>query len=197
MTSFMKFFPNPTFVDILVLFLMHPEQERYQSSIVTSTGKALMQVQRILKRLEETGLITKVMRGNRAYYRANRKHPAFEDIKRVLLKTVVIGEALKTALIPLKKKVHFAFIFGSIARSEETADSDIDLFLVGDLKLREMATFLGSFRDQVGREINPVIYPVSEFKEKLKQKNNFLIEVLNSPKIWLMGDESEFAKMGQ
>lgn len=81
MASFARLFPNPSFVDTLILFLTHPDDEIYQSRVVISTGWALMQVQRALKRLEETGLITKTKSGNRIYYKANKKHPAFEDIK--------------------------------------------------------------------------------------------------------------------
>lgn len=197
MNPFIKLFPSPSFVAVLTVFLEHPEEEIYQSLIVETTKCALIQVQRALKRLEETGLITRAKSGNRIYYKANRLHPAFEDIKRALFKTVLFGDLLKETLDSLKGKIQFSFIYGSIARGEENFSSDIDLFIVGDLGMRDIASLLGSVGSDIGREINPTVYPIHEFKRKIKEKNLFLEEIIHKPKIWLIGDESEFAKMAQ
>src|SRR6185295_10557720 len=89
MNSFIKIFPNPTFVDVLLFFLLHPREEIYQAALVQATKGTLMQVQRALQRIEAARLITKIKRGNRAYYRANEKHPAFEDLKQAFMKTIV------------------------------------------------------------------------------------------------------------
>ncbi|WP_068471482.1 nucleotidyltransferase domain-containing protein [Candidatus Protochlamydia phocaeensis] len=197
MNSFIKLFPSPSFVAVLTLFLAHPEEEIYQSRIVEVTKCALVQVQRALKRLEETGLITKTKSGNRIYYKANRRHPAFEDIKKALFKTVLFGDLLKKALNSVKDKIQFSFIYGSLARGEESFDSDIDLFIIGDLGMRDVASLLGVVGHEIGREINPTVYPLKEFKKKIKEKNTFIREIMSKPKIWLIGEESEFAKMGQ
>lgn len=197
MNPFIKLFPSPSFVAVLTLFLTHPEEEIYQSRIVETTKCILIQVQRALKRLEETGLITKTKSGNRVYYKANRMHPAFEDIKRALFKTILFGDLLKDALDPFKDRIEFSFIYGSLARGEESFDSDIDLFIIGDLGMRDVASLLGAVGHEIGREINPTVYPLREFKKKIKEKNTFIKEIMNKPKIWLIGEESEFAKMAQ
>ena len=197
MSVFIKLFPNPAVVDVLILFVLHPDKEIYQASVVESTGKALMQVQRALKRIEEAGLITKERVGNRIYYKANRMHPAFEDIKRALFKTVIIGDALKKKLDFLKSKILYCFIYGSTARAEERSSSDIDLFLIGNLGLRDVASMLGSIREELGREVNPTVYSINEFKNKLKERNIFITTIIQEPKIWLTGDENEFKKMAQ
>jgi predicted nucleotidyltransferase len=195
MNSFIKLFPSPSLVAVLTLFLKHPEEEIYQSRIVETTKCALVQVQRALKRLEETGLITKTKSGNRIYYKANRMHPAFEDIKRALFKTVIFGDLLKMALDPVKDRIQFSFIYGSLARGEESVNSDVDLFIIGDLGMRDVASLLGVVGHEIGREINPTVYPLKEFKKKIKEKNTFIKEIMRKPKIWLIGEESEFAKM--
>lgn len=197
MNPFIKLFPSPSFVAVLNLFLAHPDEEFYQSRIVEMTQCALVQVQRALKRIEEAGIITKIKSGNRIYYKANRLHPAFEDIKKALFKTVLFGELLKEALRPLKDKVQFSFIYGSLARGEESLNSDIDLMVIGNLGIREVASVLGSIGQEIGREINPTVYPLKEFRKKIKDKNSFIKEIIHQPKIWLIGDESEFAKMDQ
>ncbi|HXF29250.1 MAG TPA: hypothetical protein VN457_05320, partial [Chlamydiales bacterium] len=125
MNSFIKIFPNPTFVDVLLFFLLHPREEIYQAALVQATKGTLMQVQRALQRIEAARLITKIKRGNRAYYRANEKHPAFEDLKQAFMKTIVFSDLFTKALRPLKKMILYGFIYGSVARGDETQLSDV------------------------------------------------------------------------
>ncbi|MGA8140939.1 MAG: nucleotidyltransferase domain-containing protein [Desulfobaccales bacterium] len=197
LSTLAELFPNPALVKVLSLFLLHPEKEFYQRGITESTGNALLQVQRALKRIEHTGLVTKTKRGNMVYYKADRMHPAFEDLKRAFLKTVALGDVLREALAPLAEKVKLAFIFGSLAQGKETAQSDIDLFLVGELSLRETTKVLGSIMPELGREFNPVVYPPEEFKKKARENHHFITEVIRGPKIWLIGNEDELAKLAE
>ena len=173
LSSLAELFPNPTLVKVLSLFLLQPEKEFYQRGIAETTGNALLQVQRALKRIERTGLVTKTKRGNMIYFKADRMHPAFEDLKRVFLKTVALGDVLREALTPLADKVKLAFIFGSLAQGRETAQSDIDLFLVGELSLRKTTKILGPVTSDLGREFNPVVYSPEEFKKKGPRKSPF------------------------
>jgi predicted nucleotidyltransferase len=195
MNPFIKLFPNPSLVDVLAIFLTRPDEEFYQSYVVESTGYALIQVQRALKRLEIIGLIEKTKSGNRLYYKANQRHPAFQDIKNALFKTVLLGDLLKKSLESISKHIKFGFIYGSFASGKESASSDIDLFIVGELGIRDIANILSDSGRKLEREINPTVYSEKEFKKKIKEKNPFIKEVLNKPKIWLMGNESEFKKM--
>lgn len=196
MDSFIKLFPSPSLVDVLAIFLMHPDEEFYQTSLVESTGHALMQVQRALKRLEEAGLIEKIKSGNRFRYKVLSQHPAFQDIKNALLKTVLLGDYLKKALKAVKKDVQFGFIYGSLASGEETSKSDIDLFLIGELGIRDIASILSETRRRLGREINPTVYTEKEFRQKQKKNTPFINDVINKPKIWLIGNENDFKKTG-
>jgi predicted nucleotidyltransferase len=195
LSNLSELFPNPALVEVLSLFLLHPENEFYQRGIAEATGNALRQVQRALKRIERAGLVTKTRRGNMVYYKAERMHPAFEDLKHVFLKTVALGDVLREALGPLANKVKLAFIFGSLAQGRETAQSDIDLFLVGELSLKELIKLLGPVISELGREFNPVVYPPDEFKKKARENHHFITEVIRGSKIWLIGNEEELAKL--
>lgn len=197
MNPFVKLFPTASFVDVLAVFLTHPDEEFYQAYLAESTGCALMQVQRALKRLEETGLIHKTKSGNRFYYKANSNHPAFEDLKRALLKTVLFGDLFKEALSTIKRKIDFSFIYGSLASGKESFKSDVDLFIIGNLGLRDIAGILDTIGHDLRREINPTIYSINEFKKKLNDKNPFIKNILTEPKIWLIGEENEFKKMAK
>ena len=195
MTSLSALFPSPVVVDILSLFLMHSGEEYYQRSLAEKTGYSLAQVQYALERIEKSGFVTKKKSGNRLYYKAQRNHPAFEDLKQVFLKTVALADVVQEGLKPLEKKIQFAFVYGSIASGEERTDSDIDLFLLGDVTLKDIANFVADLSKKLKREVNPVNYTQKTFIERLKEDNRFTNELMVTPKIWLIGNEDEFARL--
>lgn len=197
MDPLVKLFANPSLVEILNLFLLNPEEEFYQSDIAKKTNKALMQVQRSLKILKEIGLISSIQRGRMVYYRAVRTHPAFEDLKRLFLKTLSLGESIRQALRPFCDKIHSAFIFGSVAKGDESLDSDIDLFIIADLTLRELSKALSPLSKKFRRELNPVIFNQSEFQKKISKKDHFLIEVMGTPKLWIIGNENDLKQLAK
>ena len=194
-SAWSSLFASKTLVALLKVFITSPEKSFYQNELASMTGAGRYTVQRELLRLEQAGLITTVRRGNRVYYSADRSHPAFEDLKRMFLKTVSLGDALRAGLSPLATKVRVAFVYGSYASGLEKARSDIDLMIVGDLGPREASDVLGPLGRELGVEFNPVVYPVNEFKAKVKEGHHFVMEVLKGPKIFLIGDEGEIREL--
>jgi predicted nucleotidyltransferase len=192
-SSLAKLFPNPTVLDVLSALLLHPETEFYQRELADRTGSTLLQVQRALRRIEAAGLVTRTRRGNRVYYAVERHHPVFEDLKRIALKTVGLGDSLREVLKPFRDKIRLAFVFGSFAAGTETASSDVDLLLVGELTSRQASRSLGPLGRELSREFNPVIYPAKEFRQKAKQGNRFVQELVAGPKVWLMGTSDDLA----
>lgn len=174
---------------LLKVFFLHPTQDFYQRELVDLTSERLFLVQRGLARLIQAGLVHQVSRGNRVYYRANQSHPAFEDLKAVILKTVGLGDTVRAQLDRLGDRVKIAFLYGSVVRGEETASSDIDIMLIGDLSGREVASVFAPLKKMLHREINPSVYRLAEVRRKLKDGHPFLTTVLNEPKVFLLGDE--------
>lgn len=193
--SLARLFPNPAMLDVMVLIMLHPDQEFYQREIVERTQNTVLQVQRALKRIQDAGFVQKSKSGNRAYYRARREHPAFEDFKRVLIKTVGLGDQLRDALRPHEKNIRLACIFGSVAAGQEVASSDVDLLIVGQLTSRQAAKVLGPIGRTLGREFNPTIYPEIEFRSKFRRGNQFIQQVMSGPKIWLVGGDDELTAL--
>lgn len=193
--SLARLFPNPAVLDVLALLLLNPEQEFYQREIADRTESTVLQAQRALKRIQDAGLVVSNRRGNRVYYCARREHPAFEDLKRVLIKTVALGDQLRAALEPIEDSVRLAFIYGSVAAGEEVATSDVDMLLVGQLSSRSAAKVLGPLGRDMGREFNATVYPESEFRAKARRGNQFIRQVVSGPKIWLVGDEQELTEL--
>ncbi len=193
--SWARLFASETLVALLEVFLTRPDESFYQKELADAVRARLYLVQRELARLEKTELISKVRRGNRVYYRANRAHPVFEELKRAFLKTVALGDALRATLAPLVHRVRVAFVYGSYASGGETAESDVDLFLVGELSSREAADVLGPVSRELGRELNTAVYSPAEFRRKAQEGHHFITEVLRAPKVYLIGDERELTDL--
>jgi len=148
-----------------------------------------------LKRIMSAGLVLSARRGNRVYYTSNTRHPAHEDLKRVLIKTVAFGDQLRDRLKPFSKQIHLAFIFGSMAAGTERSGSDVDLLIVGQLTSREVAKVLGPLGREMDREFNATLYPEKEFRSKARRGNRFIGQVIGEPKIWLIGNEQELTNL--
>lgn len=130
------------------------------------------------------------------YYSANRGHPVYNELKSLLLKTVALGDRLRTGLEGAKSKIRLAFVFGSIASGTEAATSDIDMFVVGSIGSRNLSAILGPLGRELGRELNTALYTQEEFRGKLNAGNHFIREVLAGPKIWLIGSQDDLDAMG-
>lgn len=182
-------FAGRAVVALLRLFILSPTRDFYQREFVDLTGERLFLIQKGLARLIRAGVVDKTSRGNRVYYRANQSHPAFRDLKAVILKTVGVGDTLRAQLERVRDRVKVAFIYGSVARGEETASSDIDLMLFGDLSGREVASVFSPVKKMLNREINPSVYTPAEFRKKVRERNAFVTTVLREPKLFLLGDK--------
>jgi uncharacterized protein len=147
------------------------------------------------KKLESIGLINKRIDGNRTYYQANKNHPLYNTIHDLVLKTTGLTEILKKPLSiePIK----FAFVFGSMASGKENANSDIDLFIIGDIGLRALSKLLKEPGKTINREINQHIMTSGEFIKRKIGKEHFVTTVLESPKLMIIGNENDFAKLGE
>jgi uncharacterized protein len=125
-------------------------------------------------------------------YRANRNHPTFAELHALLAKTAGVSHQLAEALNPLAKSIEFAFVYGSFARGDENAGSDIDLMVIGQVTLDELLEHLSPLERTLRRPINPTIYSQKELRAKLKAGNHFLKAIQKGKNTFLIGDENEF-----
>jgi predicted nucleotidyltransferase len=129
------------------------------------------------------------------FYQANHEHPEFPELKALVAKTTGIFQMLKTALAPLVSRIAFAFVYGSFARGEEKAASDIDLMVVGSTSLDEILDALGPVEKRLRRPVNPTIYSLEDVRARLHEGNYFLQSLKKSKKVFLIGHEDEFRKV--
>ena len=181
---------------VLALLYGVPDEVFFLRQIARQIGTSVGSVQRELETLTGFGLLNRTVLGRQVFYQANRDHPVFVELHSLVAKTSGIFYLLRSALAPLAKEILFAFVFGSMARGEEDAGSDVDLMVIGDATLDEILTRLTSAESDLGRPINPTVYSLREFKSKLRAGNHFLRSVMRQKNVLLIGDENEFRKMG-
>jgi len=181
---------------ILALLYGRVDQSFYTREIAREADASVGAVQRELENLSKVGLILRKSVGRQVFYQANRDAPIFSEMRTLVNKTIGIFGALRSALRPLSKQIVAAFVYGSIAREEETAQSDVDLLVVGKATLDQVLSRLSTVEKVIGRPINPTVYSIAEFKSKLASGNHFLTATLKGQKIFLLGNEDEFRKVG-
>jgi len=172
---------------ILGLLFSHPDESFYLSEIVRSIGGSLGTVRRELLRLVDAGLLTRSRRGNQTHYRANEACPIFPELRGLILKTVGLVDVLRVALEGLDG-VRVAFVYGSFAQGEARAESDIDVMVIGNVTFAKVCEHLRPAQEQLRREVNPVVYSVREFRRKVAAQHDFLTEVLQHEKLFVIGD---------
>lgn len=180
---------------ILSLLYGHPDESYYLRQIVRIIDFGLGPVQRELKQLTDVGIIRRSASGHQVYYQANPASPVFKELKSLITKTVGVGDTLRTALAPLKDRISIALVYGSVARGEENHRSDVDLLVVGDIAFTEVVKVLRGAQETLGREINPTVYPVEEFRSGIAEEHYFIQNVLSGPKIFVIGDEHELKRL--
>ena len=180
---------------VLALLYGRADSSFYTKQILDAVKIGRGTVQRELKNLTDTGIIIREVQGRQVYYRANEKCPIFNELKSIVRKTFGMVDVLRQSLGTEGAKVRVAFIFGSVARSTDDRRSDIDLMVVGEISFGDVVSLLSPAEEELGREVNPVVYPVAEFKKKVKEDHHFVKTVLEDEKIFVIGDEHELRRL--
>ena len=175
---------------VLAVLFGSPDRSFYANELIALARSGTGAVQRELASLLAAGLVTVRDQGNQKHYQANAASPVFAELRGLVLKTVGLADVLRAALAPLAGQITMAFVYGSVARREDTAASDVDVLIVSDaLGYAEVFGALESAAQTLGRAINPTLYTRAELARRRAQDNAFVTRVLDQPRIWLMGDE--------
>jgi DNA-binding transcriptional ArsR family regulator len=182
---------------ILSTLLLRPEDALHVRELARVTGISPGTLHRELRALAELGLLSRRETGRQVFYSANRDAAVFKDLASLLRKTAGLGDVLKAALAPLVDRIRLAFVYGSMASGSARAHSDVDLMLLGSLTFAEVVKALHPAQATIGREINPTVMSVAEFNRRRRERDGFVTSVSKAPKIWLFGDDDDFAKLGK
>lgn len=174
---------------VLGFLFGQPERSFYGSELIKLTRAGSGAVQRELKQLTDSGLLTTHQRGNQKHYQANPAAPIFEELCSIVRKTFGLAGPLREALEPVVDHIEAAFVFGSVAKKSDTALSDIDLMLISDdLSYGDLFLALDAVSARLGRTVNPTMLTRKELARKHRDGESFVKRVLAQPKLWIIGD---------
>lgn len=180
-------------VRVLAWFYMHHDESFFVRQLATILKEDSTNLSRELSNLEKVGILSSTRQGNLKYFQANKNCSFFNELRGLILKTIgVIGE-LKSSLEKFPD-IEYAFVYGSYAKGEEKADSDVDLIIIGDVDLDRFDSLISNLEKRFGRTINYVTYDYKEFLSKKRARDGFIMDVLKDKKIMLVGDEHELKK---
>jgi predicted nucleotidyltransferase len=177
---------------VLALLYGHVERSFYLKEIIDWVDAGRGTVQREVEKLTSAGILTKRAIGNQQHYQANPSCQVYDELCGIVRKTFGLADVIGEALLPFDKQVAYTFIYGSIAKGEETASSDVDLFVVSEsVAYSELMGVLTEAAEELGRTINPSIYSRQDIKKKISEGNAFLSRVMEQPKIWVKGSDDD------
>ena len=182
---------------VLSRLFLHPDRRYFGRQLEELLGEDSTNISRELARLAKLSILVCQTEGRQKYYQANRESPIFSELQGFVIKTYGLVDVVREALKPLAKKVAVSFVHGSFAKGSVKPDSDVDLMVIGSCSFGEVIDAISKAQDKLGREVNPSVYPVDEFKKKVTNKHHFLTTVLNEPKIFIIGDENDLRRLAQ
>jgi len=179
---------------VLGLLLLRPEDALHGREVARRTGLPAGTITRELTKLAAVGLLKREKRGNQQVYSADTGSPIYTELASILRKTSGLADVLIQALVPAAPALRLALVFGSVAQGRETAGSDVDVLLFGDLDFAQAVTLLHPTQALLGREVNPKVFTAAEFSAKAATEP-FIRDILAKPKIFLMGNDHDLAEL--
>lgn len=183
---------SPVQQRVLGLLFGQPQRRFRSAELIRLAGSGTGAVHRLLTQLADVGLVTVARSGNQKHYQANRACPVFPELHRLIVKTVGVVAPLKRALAPKAKKIHAAFVYGSVAKRTETARSDIDLMVVSDvLTYPDLFRTVQSAERVLARSVNPTVMTLAEWRAKRAQPGSFAARVAHGPRLFVIGSDDD------
>lgn len=177
---------------VLALLFGNPERSFYTSEILRHVNSGVGAVDRELSRLHRSGLVTVERVGNQKHYRANKEAPVFEDLRGLLEKTVNVIEPLKKSFERHVSGIRSAFVFGSVAKGTDTAESDVDIMVIGDdLNYSDLYTAAQEAELTLKRPVHPLFMSSQDWQRHVCDEGSVMNKISRSPKLFFIGSENE------
>ncbi|MDT4896431.1 MAG: hypothetical protein QOH25_1508 [Acidobacteriota bacterium] len=177
--------------ELLAAIFGQPERWWYLSELAEHLNTTPSSLQRELKSLVSSGILRQRRDGKRTYFQAEKELPIFDELRTIFMKTLGVADTLKNALAKFGDRIRCAFIYGSVARHEDHALSDVDLMVIGSVGLSDLSPTLRILEKRFKREFNVKCYSPEEFRKKVEEHNHFALSILKKERVFLQGDKNE------
>ena len=181
--------------ELLAAIFGQPERWWYLSELAGHLDTTPSSLQRELESLVSSGILRQRRDGKRTYFQAEKELPIFDELRSIFMKTLGVADTLKNALAKFGGRIRCAFIYGSVARHEEHALSDVDLMVISSVGLSDLSPTLRILEKRFKREFNVKCYSPEEFRKKVEERNHFVLNILKKEKLFLQGDKNELESL--
>jgi len=185
-----KIFKSKTRKELFRLYFTNPDHEYYLRELERILNIPVSMIRKELIRLEEEGVFLFRRKGNLTYYLLNQSYPLFDELKSIVFKTIGVQGLLREVLSKIRG-IEVAFIYGSFAKHEEIAKSDIDLLIIGKFNDSRLLREINKLEKVLKREINYSIFRRDEWEKKMDEKDSFVIDLRKHPKIFAVGGQND------
>lgn len=181
---------TPVQMRVLALLFGHPSRSFQSNELIRLAKSGTGAVHRQLGRLAAAGLVTVTKVGNQKFYQANAESPVFAELRGFVVKTVGVVEPLRRALAPLADRIRAAFVYGSVAKGNDRADSDVDLLVLSDsLHHDQLYEALAPAEQELGRPVNPTLVTLDAWRARRAEPDSFASRVAGSPHLFVLGSD--------
>ena len=171
---------------LLAFYFTNPTARRHLRDLAQQLAIDPSNLSRELRRLELEGLFQSETSGRQKYFQLNRKYPLFNEVRSIVAKT--IGAKFQIAAVLKEiKRIEEAYLYGSFARNQQDAASDIDVLIIGNPNAESLAVAVRKLERQLVREINYTVLSRKEFTARRKRKDAFLENVWHNKRVPLIG----------
>jgi len=178
-------------VKIVELFLSDPRELYHVRGIVREIKEEINAVRRELDRFESAGLLKKESRGNRLYYWVRTDYPFFGDLVSIVAKTSGLGAEIISNKGKIGK-INFVMFSGKfVRRKDDKKEDSVDILVVGDIVLPELAAVIRKEETKRGKEINYTVMSKEELDFRKKRRDPFLLSILLGSRVMIVGDEED------
>ena len=181
---------------LLGLLLMRPDERYHVRELARMSEIPVGSIHRELKTMAEAGLLIRDQVGNQVLYQADQSCPIYEELASIFRKTSGLASLVCDHLDEISDRIDFAVVFGSMASGRQKSVSDVDILILGNIELIDVVRALSPLGQTLRREINPVVMTAGHFSAQVMKKDRFALRVIEGPKILVIGDADEFAKLG-
>jgi predicted nucleotidyltransferase len=175
---------------LLASFFTNPTARHHLRDLAERLSIDPANLSKELRRLEQDGLFASEVSGRQKYFRLNRAYPLFQEVRGIVTKTVGAVPLLAQSLKRIEG-IEEAYLYGSFARNQQDAASDIDVLVIGTPREKALAEGVRRLEGQLGREITYTVLTRKEFAARRAQKDPFLEGVWHSRRVSLVATHEE------
>lgn len=179
---------------LLEIFFENPEKKFYLRQLARLLKKEPGNFQRDINKLVKNSILLSEYEANNRFFRINKEYSLYNELRDIFFKTFGVGKRIQKILNTVDG-IEIAFIFGSFAKRKEDTLSDVDLMLIGKFSEDKLFPLISRLESKLSREINYHIFSISDWKEKIKNKDSFIQSIQSNPKIFLKGNEEKLSKI--